>query len=214
MLQVPQLLLLAQRQLQHLLHLLQQLKHLRQTTAKTAAETAKTAAETAKTAAETAKTAAETALDTFDDRFLGAKSSDPTVDNDGNTLVDGALYFDTTNNLMKVYDLGNTTWHQLALTGTNQTNVNLVAGQISPTNNISSVAGKATEIGLLGVADVITDMGILGTSANVTAMGHLGTSGNVTAMGTLGTSTNVTNMATCAGAVTNINNVGGFYSQC
>ena len=96
-------------------------------THKTAAETAKTAAETAQAAAETAKTAAETALDTFDDRFLGAKSSNPTVDNDGNTLVDGALYFDTTNNLMKVYDLGNTTWHQLALTGTNQTNVNTVA---------------------------------------------------------------------------------------
>ena len=69
-------------------------------TYKSAAETAKTAAETAKTAAETAKTAAETALDTFDDRFLGAKSSNPTVDNDGNALIDGALYFDTTNDLM------------------------------------------------------------------------------------------------------------------
>ena len=83
-------------------------------THKTAAETAKTAAETAKTAAETAKTAAETALDTFDDRFLGAKSSNPTVDNDGNALIDGALYFDTTNDLMKVYNLANTTWYQLA----------------------------------------------------------------------------------------------------
>ena len=45
---------------------------------------------------------------TFDDDFLGAKSSNPTVDNDGNALADGALYFDTTNNVMKVYDLGNT----------------------------------------------------------------------------------------------------------
>ena len=55
-------------------------------TAKTASETAKTAAETARTAAQTAQAAAETALDTFDDRFLGAKSSDPSVDNDGNAL--------------------------------------------------------------------------------------------------------------------------------
>ena len=62
----------------------------------------------------------------------GAKSSDPTLDNDGNALADGSLYFDTTNNLMKVYDLGNTTWRQLSLTSTNQTNVNTVAGQISP----------------------------------------------------------------------------------
>ena len=77
-------------------------------TAKTGAETAKTAAETAKTAAETAQTAAEAALDTFDDKFLGSKTSDPTVDNDGNALTDGALYFNTTDDVMKVYDLGNT----------------------------------------------------------------------------------------------------------
>lgn len=110
-------------------------------TSATSASTAQTAAETAKTAAETAQAAAEAALDTFDDRFLGAKSSDPTLDNDGNALLDGALYFDTTANLMKVYDQSGTQWVQLALTGTNQTNVNLVAGQISPTNNISTVAG-------------------------------------------------------------------------
>jgi len=189
-------------------------------TYKTAAETAKTAAETAETNAETAEanavtaknaavvaqTAAETALDTFDDRFLGAKSSNPSVDNDGNALIDGALYFDTTNDLMKVYNLANTTWYQLALTGTNQTNVNTVAGQISPTNNISSVAGKATEIGLLGTSSNVTAMGLLGTSAVVTDMDLLGTSSNVTAMATLGTSTNVTNMATLAG-VSNLNNL-------
>ena len=63
------------------------------TTKATQADTAKTAAETAKTAAETAQTAAETALDTFDDRYLGAKSSDPATDNDGNALIDGALYY-------------------------------------------------------------------------------------------------------------------------
>jgi hypothetical protein len=114
------------------------------------AETAKTASETAQTAAETAQAAAEAALDTFDDRFLGAKSSDPTLDNDGNALQDGALYYDTTNELMKVYDLTNTVWRQLALTGTNQTNVNLVAGQISPTNNISTLAGLNTELTNLG----------------------------------------------------------------
>jgi hypothetical protein len=43
-------------------------------------------------------------LDSFDDRYLGSKSSAPTVDNDGNALVSGALYFDSTNNSMKVYD--------------------------------------------------------------------------------------------------------------
>ena len=140
-------------------------------TYKTAAETAKTAAETAKTAAETAKTAAETALDTFDDRFLGAKSSNPTVDNDGNALIDGALYFDTTNDLMKVYNLANTTWYQLALTGTNQTNVNTVAGQISPTNNIATVAGANSNIGT--VAGQISPTNNIGTLAGISGLSSL-----------------------------------------
>lgn len=55
-------------------------------------------------------------LDAFDDRYLGAKASDPTLDNDGEALTDGALVFNTTANVMKVYDLGLTTW--LLLTGT------------------------------------------------------------------------------------------------
>ena len=117
--------------------------------ASTSASTATTKASeatTAKNAAVTAQQAAEAALDTFDDRFLGAKSSNPTVDNDGNALIDGALFFSTSDDVMKVYDLTNTTWRQLALTGTNQTNVNTVAGQISPTNNIATVAGANSNI--------------------------------------------------------------------
>ena len=47
--------------------------------------------------------AAAASYDSFDDRYLGPKSSPPTVDNDGNPLLTGALYFDTTGNLMKVY---------------------------------------------------------------------------------------------------------------
>ena len=53
---------------------------------------------------------AAASFDSLDDKYLGSKSSDPTVDNDGNTLIDGALYYDTSNNKLKVYDLGNTQW--------------------------------------------------------------------------------------------------------
>jgi hypothetical protein len=42
-------------------------------------------------------------LDNFDDRYLGAKTSDPSLDNDGNALAIGALYFNTTDGVMKVY---------------------------------------------------------------------------------------------------------------
>ena len=41
--------------------------------------------------------------DQFDDRYLGSKASAPTVDNDGNALLSGALYFNNTTNLMYVY---------------------------------------------------------------------------------------------------------------
>jgi hypothetical protein len=177
----------------------------------TSSASSATASAASATAAQTAQTAAETALDTFDDRFLGAKSSNPTVDNDGNALLDGTLFFDTTNDVMKVYNLANTTWYQLTNTTSNQNNINTVAGQISPTNNISTLAGKSSELTALGASAVITDMGLLGTSANVAAMGHLGTSANVTNMANLGTSTNVTNMATLAG-ITNLTNLANAHS--
>jgi len=124
-------------------------------------------AETAKTAAETAQAAAEAALDNFDDRFLGAKSSDPTLDNDGAALTDGALYFDTTNNVMKVYDLSGTQWRQIQLSNSDQANVNLVAGQISPTNNISTLAAQNANLTTLaGLNSEITTLaGISGLSS-------------------------------------------------
>jgi len=58
----------------------------------------------AQTAAEAARDAALAAFDSFDDRYLGQKSSDPTVDNDGDALVAGTLYFNTTTDDMKVYE--------------------------------------------------------------------------------------------------------------
>ena len=71
--------------------------------AQAGAETAQTGAQTAQTAAEVAQAAAELALDTFDDRFLGAKEVAPTLDNDGNALLTGAIYWDTAETAMKVW---------------------------------------------------------------------------------------------------------------
>ena len=55
------------------------------------------------TAAAASATAAANALDSFDDRYLGAKVSAPSVDNDGNALLTGALYWNTTSNIMFVW---------------------------------------------------------------------------------------------------------------
>lgn len=69
----------------------------------TAAQTAETNAETAQAAAEAAQAAAESALDQFTDTYLGAKTSDPSVDNDGNALTAGDWYFNTTANRSRIY---------------------------------------------------------------------------------------------------------------
>ena len=85
-------------------------------TSATNAATSATAAQTAQTAAEAAKTAAETAADNFDDTYLGAKSSDPSVDNDGDALNAGDLYFNTTSNVLKVYN--GSAWQDAAVDAT------------------------------------------------------------------------------------------------
>ena len=68
-----------------------------------AASSANTSAQAAQAAAESARDSTLTAYDDFDDRYLGAKASDPTLDNDGAALIAGALYFNTTSESMKVY---------------------------------------------------------------------------------------------------------------
>ncbi len=162
----------------------------------TAAASSASAASSSATSAENAKNAAEAALDTFDDDFLGSKSSNPSVDNDGNSLADGALYFDTTNNVMKVYDLGNTQWKQLTPTSSQQTNidaavsnatninhvggsignVNTVAGQITPTNNIATLAGISGLNTLAGSAASVIAAGNNLSDINAFANIYLGPS--------------------------------------
>ena len=85
-------------------------------TSATNAATSATAADTAKTAAQTAQAAAEAAADNFDDTYLGAKASDPTVDNDGDALTAGDLYFNTTSNVLKVYN--GSSWQVAAVDAT------------------------------------------------------------------------------------------------
>ena len=72
------------------------------------AEQHKDDAESAKTSAESARDSALASFDSFDDRYLGAKTSDPSVDNDGNSLVAGALYFNEQSGDMKVFN--GTSW--------------------------------------------------------------------------------------------------------
>ena len=82
------------------------------TSASTASTQATNAASSA-TAAAASASAAATSADNFDDIYLGAKSSAPSVDNDGDALTTGDLYFDTTNNSLNVFN--GSTWVQITI---------------------------------------------------------------------------------------------------
>ena len=118
--------------------------------AKDASVAAKDLAVTAKNEAVTAKNAAETALDNFDDIYLGAKSSAPSVDNDGDALTTGDQYFNSSTNKLNVWN--GSAWiaittPEVTLAGTETlTNKTLTAPKI---NENVALTSTATELNLL-----------------------------------------------------------------
>jgi len=85
--------------------------------ASTSASNASTSAgnaSTSATAAAASATDAANTYDAFDDRYLGSKSSAPSVDNDGNALLTGALYWNTATNNLFVWT--GSTWTSAAFT--------------------------------------------------------------------------------------------------
>jgi hypothetical protein len=102
-------------------------------TSATTATTQASNASSSATAAAASAAAAALSADTFDDTYLGSKASDPSVDNDGDPLNAGDLYFNTTSNELKVYN--GSAWQTAAVSTT---------GLLTVANNLSDVASAAT----------------------------------------------------------------------
>jgi len=68
-----------------------------------AAASSQTVATTQASNAANSASAAEAHLDSFQDIYLGTAASDPSTDLDGDALTDGTLYFNTTQNKLKVF---------------------------------------------------------------------------------------------------------------
>ena len=118
------------------------------TSAASSASTATTQASNASTSATNAATSATNAAasyDSFDDRYLGAKSSDPTVDNDGDALITGALYFNSSAGQMR-------TWNGSAWVASFVT----LGGALLATNNLSDLDNAATARTNLGLGTAAT----------------------------------------------------------
>jgi hypothetical protein len=104
--------------------------------------------------------AAAASADAFDDVYLGSKATDPTLDNDGDPLTAGDLYFNTTSNILRVYN--GSAWQDAAisstgvvtLTGTQTlTNKTLTSPKINEAVDLTSTA---TELNLLdGVVGLV-----------------------------------------------------------
>lgn len=84
--------------------------------------------------------AAAATYDNFDDRYLGPKATNPTVDNDGGALLNGAMFFNTTLGIMMVYSTAVGAWQSAGATGIRQV-YNFAAG-------VDFTAGVTTSLNL------------------------------------------------------------------
>tara|TARA_R110000744_G_scaffold377164_1_gene491950 strand:+ start:212 stop:1777 length:1566 start_codon:yes stop_codon:yes gene_type:complete len=98
------------------------------------------------------------ALDSFDDRYLGQKSADVSVDNDGDSLVSGALYYNTTDDIMKVYD--GSQWVAAYAS---------LSGAMFGANNLSDVASTSGAVANLGLVIGTNVQAFSAILANTTA---------------------------------------------
>ena len=187
----------------------------------TASASSATASANSATASASSATSAAASFDSFDDRYLGAKSSAPSTDNDGNSLLTGALYFNSSSS--QIFNWTGSAWQAIKPTSSEQTNINTLSASsvvadmaILATDAIVAdmailgtdaiVADMAilgtdavvADMAILGTTDVVNDMNVLGSSATVTAMNLLGTSAVVTDMGILGTAAIVEDMGILA----------------
>ncbi len=111
--------------------------------------------------------------DQFDDRYLGAKSSDPLVDNDGNALQNGAFYINTATGQLRAYTIA----------GGWAAGISAIAGVASVNGRQGDVAtvslsGPATAYVGQAIALTITDYNVFSTYVVQASAGSVSISGD------------------------------------
>ena len=134
-------------------------------TSATNAASSATAAANSATAAASSATSAAASFDTFDDRFLGSKSSDPSVDNDGDALLTGALYWNSSAGNLRVYS--GSAWVAIVqdtdvkvAVSSNDTTAGFLNGKLVAGSNISLTEGSDGGNETLTIAASVTDNSI------------------------------------------------------
>lgn len=113
-------------------------------------------------AAQAAQEAAETIYDTFDDKWLGTKDVEPTLDNDGDPLQDGAIYIKRkadAPNEMYVYDLEKTVWVNMnfvptahsSLSGVNDSDIHPMSSITGLVDALANISTEPTQADLMAL---------------------------------------------------------------
>jgi len=142
------------------------------TSASNAATSASNASTSATNAANSA-TAAAASYDAFDDRYLGAKASAPTLDNDGNALLTGAIYWNTVSNSLFVWD--GAAWNAAAFSVTGSvTSFNTRTGAVTLTSgDVTTALGFTPGAGTVTSVSATVPTGLTVTGSPVTGSGTL-----------------------------------------
>ena len=160
--------------------------------ASTSATTATTQASNASTSATNAAasaTAAAASYDAFDDRYLGSFATAPTVDNDGNPLLTGAIYWNTV--ASQLYIWTGSAWNAAAFS---------VSGAV--TTFQTSLSGLTPSTGTSGAITLAGTLGTANGGTGSTSTTYANLASNVTGTlpiangGTGTTSTTFTNLTT------------------
>ncbi len=110
------------------------------------AEQAVADAQAAASSSEASATDAQAVLDEFNTIYLGAKSSDPTLDNNNNPLITGALYYNDVELVVKVYN--GTIWNSIGVLGPGTVvDENIVVFDGTTGNQIKDSGAKVTDFG-------------------------------------------------------------------
>ena len=106
-------------------------------------------------AASASAASAAASYDSFDDRYLGAKAVAPTVDNDGNALITGTIYWDTPS--AQMFTWSGTSWRPTFLIGnTVRSLVTATAAQVVVATPTYLVGSNTLQVFVNGVKVLLT----------------------------------------------------------